>query len=162
MSDAFTISPLGPFMVYDLWRVTFRFVLPTFTGMPLETRVRCIGPFWVGVLAGVALGRQDPDQPFAPAGFKVLTALVVITVVVLVVALNRIRIIRKTGWLSHYAGWYFSGGLGLLVLGLTSGLHHPILVLILLPATASPTRSPAIHSSVPTRTFHRLRGPALS
>lgn len=38
--------------------------------MPLETRIRYIGPFWVGVLADVALGRQDPDQPFAPVGFK--------------------------------------------------------------------------------------------
>jgi len=35
-----------------------------------------------------------------------VTALVVIIPVVLVVALNQIRIIRKTSWLSHYAGWY--------------------------------------------------------
>lgn len=154
ISDAFADFLPGLFMVYGIWRVAFRFVLPTFMRMPLEATVWYIGPFWVGVLANVTFGKIPINRLLASdvkSRPGALTALIIIVVVVLVIALNQIRVIRKTGWLPHYAGWYLAGGLVLLVLallpGLTLRLHHYIVALILLPATAFPTRLSAIYQA---------------
>ena len=79
-----------------------------------------------------------------------LTALIVLAVM-LVILINQIRVIRKTGWPPHYAGWYVAGGLVLLVLALLPGLtlrrHHYIVALVLLPVTAFPTRLSAIYQA---------------
>ena len=154
MSDAFSDFLPGLFMAYGIWRVAFRFVMPTFMRMPLEATVWYIGPFWVGVLANVTLGKIPINRLLASDVKNrpgALTALIIIIVVVLVIALNQIRVIRKTGWLPHYLRWYFAGGLVLLVLallpGLTLRLHHYIIALILLPATAFPTRLSAIYQA---------------
>ena len=154
MSDAFADFLPGLFMAYGVWRVAFRFVLPTFIEMPLEATVLYIGPFWVGVLANVTFGKLPLNRLLASdvkSRPGALTALIVIVVVVLTVALNQARVIRKTGWLPHYLRWYFAGGLVLVVLallpGLTLRLHHYIVALMLLPATAFPTRLSAIYQA---------------
>jgi len=78
-----------------------------------------------------------------------MTALVIIIIVVFVIFVNQIRVIRKTGWLPFYIGWYVLGGLVILVLsqlpGLQLRLHHYILAMILIPLTALPTRLSAIY-----------------
>ena len=154
MSDAFADFLPGLFMAYGVWRVAFRFVLPVFMRMPFEATVWYIGPFWVGVLANVTLGKIPIDRLLASDVSRrpgALTALIAIIVVVVVVAINQVRVIRKTGWLPYYLGWYFAGGLVLLVLallpGLTLRLHHYIVALMLLPATAFPTRLSAVYQA---------------
>ena len=154
MSDAFADFLPGLFMAYGVWRVAFRFVLPAFVGMPLEATVWYIGPFWVGVLANVTFGKI-PINRLLVSDIKsrpgALTALLILIVVVLVMILNQARVIRKTGWLPHYAGWYLAGGLVVLVLallpGLTLRLHHYIVALMLLPVTAFPTRLSAVYQA---------------
>ena len=154
MSSAFADFLPGLFMAYGIWRVAFRFVLPTFMRMPLEATVWYIGPFWVGVLTNVTLGKIPINRLLLSDVMNrpgALTALIVIVAVMLVIILNQVRVIRKTGWLPHYAGWYFAGGLVLLVLALlphlTLRLHHYIVALILLPATAFHTRLSAIYQA---------------
>lgn len=154
MSDAFTDFLPGLFMAYGVWRVAFRFVLPAFMKMPLEATVWYIGPFWVGVLANDTLGKIPINRLLVSDVARrpgAVTALIVVVVVVLAVVLNQARVIRKTGWLPHYLGWYFAGGLVLAVLaslpGLTLRLHHYIVALMLLPTTAFPTRLSAIYQA---------------
>jgi hypothetical protein len=154
MSDAFADFLPGLFMAYGIWRVAFRFVLPAFMTMPLEATVWYIGPFWVGVLANVTFGKIPinrllvSDLTSRPGA---LTALIAIIAVGIVIAVNQVRVIRKTGWLPHYVGWYVGGGLVLVVLaslpGLTLRLHHYIIALMLLPSTAFPTRLSAIYQA---------------
>ena len=154
MSAAFADFLPGLFMGYGVWRVAFGFVLPVFMAMPLETTVWYIGPFWVGVLANVTFNKIPINRLLA-SDIKnrpgALTALLIIIVVVLVIVLNQVRVIRKTGWLPHYAGWYFAGGLVMLVLallpGLTLRLHHYVVALMLLPATAFPTRLSVVYQA---------------
>jgi hypothetical protein len=154
MSDAFADFLPGLFMAYGIWRVAFRFVLPAFAKMPLEATVWYIGPFWVGVLANVTLDKI-PINRLLVSDVKsrpgALTALIAIIAVGVVVALNQGRVIRKTGWLPCYVGWYVAGGLVLVVLaflpGLTLRLHHYIIALIMLPGTAFPTRLSAIYQA---------------
>ena len=154
MSDAFADFLPGLFMAYGIWRVAFRFVLPAFVRMPLEATVWYIGPFWVGVLANVTFSKLPINRLLASdvaSRSGALTALIIIIIVVVVIALNQVRVIRKTGWLPHYARWYVAGGLVLVVLaflpGLTLRLHHYIIALVLLPATAFPTRLSAIYQA---------------
>jgi hypothetical protein len=107
MSAAFADFLPGLFMAYGVWRVAFRFVLPTFMVMPLEATVWYIGPFWVGVLANVTFSKIPINRLLASdirSRPGALTALLIIVVVVLVIVLNQARVIRKTGWLPHYVG----------------------------------------------------------
>lgn len=122
--------------------------------MPLEATVWYIGPYWVGVLANVTFGKIPINRLLA-SDIKnrpgALTALLIIVFVVLAILFNQLRVIRKTGWLPYYAGWYFVGGLVLLVLALiptlTLRLHHYFVGLILLPVTAFPTRLSAVYQA---------------
>jgi len=154
MSDAFADFLPGLFMAYGIWRVAFRFVLPSFMKMPLEATVWYIGPFWVGVLADATFDKIPIDRLLVSDIRRrpgALTALLIVVAVMLVIILNQIRVIRKTGWLPHYAGWCLAGGLVLLVLallpGLTLRLHHYFIALLLLPVTAFPTRLSAIYQA---------------
>ena len=154
ISEAFANFLPGLFMAYGIWRVAFMFVLPAFAKMPLEATVWYIGPFWVGVLANITLGKIPINRLLASdvkSRPGALTALIAIIAVLVAVGLNQARVIRKTGWLPHYAGWYFAGGLVLVVLALLPGvtlrLHHYIVALILLPGTAFPTRLSAIYQA---------------
>ncbi|KAI6031620.1 hypothetical protein BKA83DRAFT_4203028 [Pisolithus microcarpus] len=114
---------------YGLWRVSWRFTLPAFANAPFEAMVWYLAPYWAG-----------------PGG---LTALVIIVLVVLALVVNQVRVIRKTGWLPWYLGWYVSGGLVALALaflpGLQFRLHHYIISMALLPGTGFPTRLSAIY-----------------
>jgi len=140
------------FGCYAIWRVAFRYVWPHFRGMPLEREVWTLAAFWIGVLlnvvfAGVPLsrlvGRDLATQPGA------ITALIILILVVLVLALNQVRVIRKTTYLPRYLSIYATGGVvvGLLAAIPTQSLriHHYIISLILLPGSAFPTRLSLIY-----------------
>jgi hypothetical protein len=156
VSAAFGAFLPALFVGYALWRLAARFVLPVFLARaPLEAAVLLLGPFWVGVLSNdtfdlipiTALIPRDIAQ--RPGG---VIALVVICVVLLVIAINQVRVIRKTGWLPRYAAWYAAGGLVAMVLALLPGLqfrlHHYILAIGLFPATAFPTRLSLVYQGV--------------
>ena len=63
-----------------------------------------------------------------------LTTLVTIVVIIFVLAVNQVRVVRKTGWAPYYLKWYILGGLVTLVLALLPGLslrlHHYILPMV--------------------------------
>lgn len=140
------------FIIYALWRLSMRFVMPAFERLPLEFSVYYVGPFWVGVLANVTLDAipfsrlYAPDLHERPGG---ITALVIIVIVVFILVVNQVRVFRKTGWLPYYVGWYIAGGLVTLVLALLPGLnlrlHHYFIAIVLMPVTAIPTRLSAVY-----------------
>lgn len=67
----------------------------------------------------------------------------------MIIVINQIRVIRKTGWLPYYAAWYIAGGLVALVLSqlpnLQLRLHHYILAMVFMPGTGFPTRASAVY-----------------
>ncbi|KAF9015523.1 hypothetical protein BDQ17DRAFT_1295379 [Cyathus striatus] len=143
------------FICYAFWRLGFRFTLSTYSNAPLESCILYLGPFWVGVLNNltfdkIPISRLTASDIGKRAGG--ITALVVILVVLVIIAINQVRVIRKTGWLPYYAGWYILGGLLVLVLALLPGLelriHHYIIAMVFIPATAFPTRLSAIYQGV--------------
>jgi hypothetical protein len=156
ISDAFgSFLPLL-FVAYGFWRLAFRFVLPVFMARaPLETAIIYLGPFWVGVLSNRTFERI-PFQRLLPEDIKKqpggVIAITILSIVIFVLAVNQIRVIRKTGWLPHYAGWYLSGGLVAMVLaflpGLEFRLHHYFFAMAIMPATAFPTRLSAIYQGI--------------
>ncbi|KAI6162062.1 hypothetical protein EDD17DRAFT_1579758 [Pisolithus thermaeus] len=137
---------------YGLWRVSWRFTLPAFANAPFEAMIWYLAPYWAGVLTNLTTANIPIDQLTTaditqqPGG---LTALIIIVLIVLVLVLNQVHVIRKTGWLPWYLGWYVSGGLVALALaflpGLQFRLHHYIISLVLLPGTGFPTRLSAIY-----------------
>ena len=139
------------FVCYAFWRLAFRFVLPAFSKMPMEATILYLGPYWATVLANLTTERIPVDRLTAKditAQRGGLAALIIIVLVLLVIAINQCRVIRQTGWLPYYLGWYLLGGLVALVLALLPTLqlrlHHYILAMILMPGTAFPTRLSAI------------------
>jgi len=143
------------FIAYGFWRLAFRFVLPAFRNAPVESCVLYLSGFWVGILNNLTFDRLPLSRLTASDITKrsgAITTLVVILVIVTVLAINQIRVIRKTGWLPYYAGWYIAGGLVTLVLaflpGLSLRLHHYILPMIVIPITAFPTRLSAIYQGL--------------
>lgn len=110
-----------------------------------------MGAFWPGVLVNVVTAKIPIDRllPSDIEGDKgAIIAITIIAIVLFAVAVNQARVIRKTGWLFHYAFWYAAGGLLALVLsqlpGLELRIHHYILATMILPGTAFPTRLSAI------------------
>ncbi|KAH7912586.1 hypothetical protein BJ138DRAFT_1004128 [Hygrophoropsis aurantiaca] len=140
------------FVAYAFWRLAFRFTLPVFVNAPFEAMIWYLAPFWTGVLSNVTLDAIPIDRLTAsdikqqPGG---LTALIIIVLIVLAIAINQVRVIRKTGYLPYYLGWYVMGGLVTLVLALLPGLefrlHHYIIAMALMPGTGFPTRLSAIY-----------------
>jgi hypothetical protein len=156
ISDAFGSFLPALFVAYAFWRLAFRFVLPIFLARaPIETAVLYLGPWWVGVLSNrtfdrIPIQRLTPqDISKQPGG---VVALVIICIVLFILAVNQVRVMRKTGWLLHYAKWYICGGLVMMILALLPNLqfrlHHYILAMSLMPATAFPTRLSAIYQGV--------------
>lgn len=140
------------FIAYAFWRLAFRFTLPALAKAPLEAAVWYLVPFWVGVLTNlttdkIPISRLTSSDLRKRSG--AITALAIIVVIVTIMVINQIRVIRKTGWLPYYAGWYMLGGLVTLVIsqlpGLELRLHHYILSMILIPGTGFPTRLSAIY-----------------
>ncbi len=133
------------------WRAAFRFVLPTFASLPLERAVYYVGAFWPGALINVITSKIPIDRllwrdiKHRPGA---LVALIIIAAIVLLVVLNQMRIVRKTGLLLHYLMYYVIGGLVILILSqlpsLTFRLHHYVFAMLMIPLTAFPTRISAI------------------
>lgn len=140
------------FVAYAFWRLAFRFTLPAFSKVPIEAAVWYLAPFWVGVLTNITFDKIPIDRLTASDLHRMsaaITALVIILVVLVAIVINQVRIIRKTGWLPYYLGWYVLGGLITLVIALLPGLqfrlHHYIIAMALMPGTAWPTRLSAIY-----------------
>ena len=139
------------FVAYVFWRVAFRFTLPAFSKAPIEAGIWYVCPFWVGILANITtnipLDRLLASDIRKRAG--AITSLVVIVVFLLFVAINQLRVFRKTGWLPWYVGWYVLALAVVLVLsqlpGLQLRLHHYIIAMFFIPGTAFPTRLSAIY-----------------
>ncbi|KAF8647913.1 hypothetical protein AX16_006445 [Volvariella volvacea WC 439] len=140
------------FICYGFWRLAFRFTLPAFSTASIEAAVLYGGPFWTGVLTNLTTDRLPIDRLTAADLSKrsgAITALVIMILILTVVVINQIRVIRKTGWLPYYLGWYIAGGLAAVVIsqlpGLQFRLHHYIIAMVLIPGTAFPTRLSAIY-----------------
>lgn len=140
------------FVGYAFWRVAFRFTMPAFRDAPLEAMIWYLPTYWVGVLTNLTTDKIPINRLTAtdiserPGGTIAFT---IIILIVFVFVLNQIRVIRKTGWLPWYFGWYVTGGLAVLVFaflpGLQFRLHHYIISMVLLPGTGFPTRPSAIY-----------------
>ncbi|KAJ7293438.1 hypothetical protein C8J57DRAFT_1551991 [Mycena rebaudengoi] len=128
------------FIAYAFWRLAWRFTLPAFAKAPIEATIWYLGPFWIGIFANLTTDKL-PLQ-------RAITTLVIIVLLITAIAINQMRVFRKTGWLPHYLGWYILGGHVVLVLaklpGLNLRIHHYILAMVLMPGTALPTRVSAI------------------
>ncbi|KAL4070820.1 hypothetical protein J3A83DRAFT_4373009 [Scleroderma citrinum] len=140
------------FVGYAFWRVACRFTMPAFRDAPLEAMIWYLPPFWTGVLtnlttANIPINRLTATDITQQSGGVI--ALVIIVMIVLVCVLNQTRVIRKTGWLPKYLGWYVVGGLIVLAIsflpGLQFRLHHYVISMVLLPGTGFPTRLSAIY-----------------
>ncbi|KAJ7630797.1 hypothetical protein FB45DRAFT_546996 [Roridomyces roridus] len=139
------------FIAYAFWRLAWRFCLPAFKKAPIESTILYLLPFWVGVLAGQTTDRLPLERLTSSDLHKrsgAITTLVVIVIIIALVALNQLRVFRKTGWLPYYLAWYVCGGLVALVLSQLPGLdfrvHHYFLAMVLTPGTALPTRVSAL------------------
>jgi len=68
-----------------------------------------------------------------------------------IIIINQLRVIRKTGWLPYYVGGYIIVGLIMMVLALLPGLefrlHHYFAAMLLMPLTAFPTRLSAVYQA---------------
>ncbi|KAF9244568.1 hypothetical protein BU15DRAFT_41808 [Melanogaster broomeanus] len=140
------------FVCYAFWRVAVRFTMPVFANAPFESMIWYLAPYWTGVLtnltmAQIPIDRLTPQDIMQQPGG--LVALIIIILVLLVIAINQVRVIRKTGYLPYYLGWHVIGGLVVLVLALLPGLefrlHHYIISMALFPGTGFPTRLSAIY-----------------
>ncbi|PWN38419.1 uncharacterized protein FA14DRAFT_159997 [Meira miltonrushii] len=142
------------FVAYALWRVNYRFTSQMLNKIPIEGTIWVQGFYWIGVMldivfVNVPLSRlvlsDIQDEPGA------LTSLIVIIVIVLVLAINQIRVIRKTGYLPKYLSMIIIGGIliGLLAAVPTTGLrlHHYIIALAIIPFCAFETRLSLIYSA---------------
>ncbi|KAF8634425.1 hypothetical protein AX15_000876 [Amanita polypyramis BW_CC] len=143
------------FVAYVFWRTAFRFTLPVFSKAPIEAAILYLTPFWIGVLNNLTFDRLPLSRLTASDFTKrqgAVTVLVVILVIFTIVVINQARIIRKTGWLPFYAGWYILGGLVVMVVALLPGtqlrLHHYIVAMILVPGTGFPTRLSALYQGL--------------
>lgn len=153
MSVSDSIGAFLPFlfMAYAFWRCAFRFVLPAFSNLPIERMIWYLGAFWPGVLVNIIFDKIPIDR-LVSSDIKdrpgALTALIIIIIIVAFFVLNQMRVIRKTGVLPQYLGYYILGGLVILVLsqlpGLTFRLHHYVFAMLLIPGTAFPTRISAV------------------
>jgi hypothetical protein len=138
-----------------IWRCSYQHVLPAFEKAPIERAVWYLVSYWLGVLLNVVFAKVPIDR-LTPSDIKAqpggIIAVVILSVALLIIALNQIRVIRKTGWLPTYLSWYIVGGLALLVLSqlptLNLRLHHYFIALLLLPGTSFPTRLSAIYQGL--------------
>ncbi|KAF7320383.1 LCCL domain-containing protein [Mycena kentingensis (nom. inval.)] len=129
-------QPQGPPPPLDTAFGTFLPALFICYAAPIEATILYLAPYW----------RLTSSDLTKRSG--AITTLVVILIFILVVALNQLRVFRKTGWLPYYLAWYIAGGLVALVLALLPGLnlriHHYFLAIILMPGTGLPTRISAM------------------
>ncbi|GAW06015.1 LCCL domain-containing protein [Lentinula edodes] len=96
------------FISYAFWRLAFRFTLPTFAKLPLESAIWYLATFWAGVLTNITTDKIPIDTLTSSSLKKqqgAIAALVIIVIIVAAIVINQIRIIRKTGWFPYYLGW---------------------------------------------------------
>lgn len=160
ISDAFATFFPALFVAYAYWRAAWRFTLPAFRKAPIEATVWYLGSFWPGVLTNKISEHIPIDRLIASdiaARPGALTAVIVIAVVLIVILINQLRVIRKTGWLPFYLGWYVVAALVATVMALLPGLqfrlHHYILATALIAGTGIPTRLSAIYQGFLTGMF---------
>lgn len=129
--------------------------MPAFRGAPVESCFLYLSGFWVGILNNLTFDRLPLSRLTSSDITKrngAIATLVVLLVIITVLAINQVRVVRKTGWLPHYLGWYIAGGLVTLVIALLPGLslrlHHYIIPMIILPGTGFPTRLSAIYQGL--------------
>jgi len=142
------------FVCYALWRVAWRFTIPALERLPIERAVWYLPAFWAGVLfndvtAGIPvdrlLGSDIAKRPGA------VTAVVVISLVILVIVLFQANSVRKTGWLLTYLGWYGVVMIILLILATIPGLefrfHHYFAGVFIMPAVGFANRPSAVYQA---------------
>ncbi|KAM6498425.1 hypothetical protein JOM56_006373 [Amanita muscaria] len=139
------------FVAYMFWRTAFCFTLPSFSKAPIESAFLYLLPYWVGVLHNLTLDELPLSRLTASDVTKrsgAIAVLVVGLIIITALLVNQARVIRKTGWLPYYLGWYILGGMVMMVLALLPGvelrIHHYILAMMLMPLTGFPTRLSAI------------------
>ncbi|KIY66161.1 hypothetical protein CYLTODRAFT_378156 [Cylindrobasidium torrendii FP15055 ss-10] len=152
ISTQFSIFLPALFFGYGIWRMAVRYTMPLYRKAPIEYMVWYLGPYWTSVLTNLTMNNIPFSRLTASDLTKrsgAITALVIIVLIILVLGVNQARVIRKTGWLPYYLGWYIIGGLIVLVIALLPTLelriHHYILALMILPLTAFPTKLSAIY-----------------
>lgn len=134
------------FVCFVIWHAALRHVWPHFQSFPLEFGCSMLGLWWIGVLldvvfADVPLQRLEvhdiQQQPGA------LSSLIVIVLVVVVLAINQVRVVRNAGVLPKFLTLYATAAV---ILGLCAAvpgeglrLHHYVISLALLPGCAFPT-----------------------
>jgi len=154
LSDAFATFLPSLFICYAFWRVAIRHVLPAFKDLPIERFIWYLPPFWTGVLFTLVTADIPIDRLY---GYDItnrpgaLVALIVICLVVLALVINQLRVIRKSGWLLYYLGWYILGTLAIVVLASLPNqqfrLHHYFAAILIMPVTAFPTRLSAVYQA---------------
>ena len=139
------------FVAYAFWRIAIRFTLPAFKMAPIEATVWYVGPFWLGIIADTTFDIPIDRLVASDIGKRpgAITAIVIVVIIIFLAAVNQLRIIRKTGWLPYYLGWYIIGLSIVLVLSQLPGfqlrLHHYIIAMFFIPGTAFPTRPSAVY-----------------
>ncbi|GAA99100.1 uncharacterized protein L969DRAFT_49368 [Mixia osmundae IAM 14324] len=148
------------FFLYAFWRCAWRWVLPLFSVAVLEQTLWYVGPFWIGVLLNDTTGWIPIDRLTAhdisqrPGG---LAAVIVLVILILILAVNQLRVIRKTGLLVDYAKYYLLGVIFILLMmaipGLSFRFHHYIAATVFMPVTGFPTRMSALLQAFLLGTF---------
>jgi len=154
ISDAFGTFLPTIFVCFAFWQAAWKHVLPSFANMPIERGVWYLAPFWAGVEFNVVTEKIPIDRLVASdiqSRPGAIIALVIIIVIVFVLVLNQLRVLRKSGLLTSYIGYYAAVGLVILVgsqlPGLQFRLHHYFAAILLMPLTIVPTRLSAIYQA---------------
>ncbi|PWN50120.1 hypothetical protein IE53DRAFT_380015 [Violaceomyces palustris] len=142
------------FVSYTIYRLSFRSIWLAFENFPIEREVWTLAFWWIGIMMNAVFAKV-PIQRLVAHDIRQqpgsMTALIIIAIVVLIIAVNQFRVIRSVGKLPKYLFWYLIGatlvGLAACVPGETLRLHHYIIALVLLPACAFPTRLSLIYAS---------------
>ncbi|KAI5481473.1 LCCL domain containing protein [Pseudohyphozyma bogoriensis] len=139
------------FIGYAFWRFSWRYVLPPFSYATMERTVWYLGGYWVGLLinvttAWIPIDRLTPhDIQQEPGG---LVAVIILVIFLVLVILNQLRVIRRTGWFFFYLFWYVFWAIVICLLltlpGLEFRLHHYFAAMVLMPGCAFVTRPSAL------------------
>jgi len=128
--------------------------MPALERMPIERAVWYLPAFWAGVLfndvtAGIPVDRLLVSDIAKRPG--AVTAVVVISLVILIIVLFQANSVRKTGWLLTYLGWYGIAMTILLILATIPGLefrfHHYFAGIFIMPAVGFANRPSAVYQA---------------
>jgi len=128
--------------------------MPALERMPIERAIWYLPAFWAGVLfndvtAGIPVDRLLISDIVNRPG--ALTAVLVISLVILVIVLVQANHVRKTGWLLTYLGWYGLLSISLFGLSMIPGLqfrfHHYFAGIFIMPAAGFANRPSAVYQA---------------